>query len=270
MGAKVTAAARLAPGARFTGRTVIVTGAGQGIGRACALRLAQEGASIVGVDLHAAALDAVGEQVRGQGGGWRTVAGDLRSLETFDRSLDVAVADFGGLYGLVNNAAVTGASKRLSETVPADFQQVMDINLKAVWYALQAAYAPIVAGGGGAVVNIASMAAMRPSRRLPIYGASKAGVIGLTQQAALEYAEDGIRVNCVCPGPVNTPAAEAYKSKMPPSRVEELDRRIMRTAAMNRWGEPAEIAAAVCFLLSDDASFITGAILPVDGGSSVR
>lgn len=254
----------------FDGKTILITGAGSGIGRASAIRLASEGANIVGLDLSDTALEETGGLVSAQGGNWRAVAGNIADLSKLDLAFSVALNEFRGLDGLVNNAAVRGPTATMDEIGPSDFDEVVAINLKAVWYALKLARAPMRSRGGGAIVNIASMAAMRPNPRLPLYGMTKAGVVSLTLQAALDYAKDGVRVNCVCPGPVKTSMSQGFVSHLPLQEANEIHRRIARTTALNRYGEPEELAAAIRFLLSADASFITGAIMPVDGGSSAK
>ena len=252
---------------RFSGKVFVITGAGSGIGRATVLRLASEGACTIGVDLVEAGLNQTGEAALAFGAGWKPIVGDVADLQIIDAAIHAAVTEFGGLDGVVNNAAMTGPQKNFEETTIEEFGSVIDVNLRAIWHALKKAREPLKSRGGGAVVNVASMAAIRPNRRLPLYGTSKAGVVGLTLQTALEYAVDNIRVNCVCPGPVKTQMSHTYSSS---AEAEEMQRRIARTTALNRYGTPEELAAAIAFLLSADASFITGAVVPVDGGSSVR
>ena len=256
-------------GDRFTGRVVVITGAASGIGRACALRLAGEGADIVGLDLSQAGLAALADEVTALGGRCETVVGSVADLPVIDAAITRAVEAFGRLDGLVNNAGIGGPMKRLDAVESDEFDAIVAINLKSVWYGMKAAYAPMRAGGGGAVVNVSSMAGIRPNRHHSPYGMTKAGVISLTQHAAMDFATAGIRVNCLCPGPVETPIFEQMERNLDASAYQAARQRVQQRTVMNRFGAPEEQAAAVAFLLSDEAAFITGIAMPVDGGWSV-
>lgn len=254
---------------RFTGQVVVITGAASGIGRACALRLAAEGADIVGLDLSAEGLAALVAEVTTLGRRCETVAGSVADLSTIDAAISMAVETFGGLDGLVNNAGISGPMKRLDAVDSDEFDAIVAINLKSVWYGMKAAYGPMRARGGGAVVNVSSMAGIRPNRHHSPYGMTKAGVISLTQHAAMDFAPAQIRVNCLCPGPVETPIFEQMERNLDAKAYQTARGRVQQRTLMNRFGAPEEQAAAVAFLLSAEAAFITGIAMPVDGGWSV-
>ena len=248
----------------MNGKAGLVTGAASGIGRACAIRFAAEGASVVVADLptareggeHTVAL------IRDAGGEAEFAACDVSSAADSEALVTRVVECFGRLDFAHNNAGIGGGHARLADVDDAHFDRVIAVNLRGVFLGMKHQIRRMLASGGGqggSIVNTASNAGLRGVRLLGAYAASKHGVVGLTRNAAVEYAEDGIRVNAVCPGAIMTPLA----MRGTPERRAE----IMRPQAMKRFGEPEEVAAAVAWLCSDDASFITGVALPVDAGS---
>jgi NAD(P)-dependent dehydrogenase (short-subunit alcohol dehydrogenase family) len=242
------------------GKAGLVTGAASGIGRACALRFAREGAAVVVADLESSRRpgEDVVQQIRELGGEAEFVACDVSRGEDNRELVSTVVERFGKLDFAHNNAGI-GVHKLLHETDDADFDRVIAVNLRGTFLGLKHQIAQMLKQSGGAIVNTSSNAGLRAVMMLSAYTASKHGILGLTKNAAVEYANHGIRVNAVCPGAIMTP----LMSDQPPGRQQE----ILAPQAMTRFGEPDEVAAAVVWLCSDEASFVTGVALPVDAGS---
>jgi NAD(P)-dependent dehydrogenase (short-subunit alcohol dehydrogenase family) len=243
------------------GKAGLVTGAASGIGRATALRFAREGAAVVVADLESsrAAGQEVVQEIRQQlGGEAEFVACDVSRGDDNEALVSATVERFGKLDFAHNNAGI-GVHSLLHETADADFDRVIAVNLRGTFLGMKHQIAQMLRQSGGAIVNTSSNAGLRAVMLLSAYTASKHGILGLTKNAAVEYAGDGIRVNAVCPGAIMTP----LMSDQPPERQQE----ILAPQAMTRFGDPDEVAAAVVWLCSDDASFVTGVALPVDAGS---
>lgn len=242
------------------GKSGLVTGAASGIGLACAIRLAAGGAAVVLADLASAREggEAAVREIRAAGGRAEFFACDVAEESDHEALVEHVVDRFGSLDFAHNNAGV-GVHARLADTATADFDRVLAVNLRGTFLGMKHQIRYMLRGGGGAIVNTASNAGLRGVRLLGAYTASKHGIVGLTKNGAIEYADDGIRVNAVCPGAIMTP----LMSGQPPERQRE----ILRPQAMSRPGEPAEVAAAVAWLCSDESSFVTGVAMPVDAGS---
>lgn len=255
-------------GIRHKDKCVLITGAAQGIGRAAALRLAGEGANLVALDLSAENLESLKAEAESFGVGCETVTGSVADLAILDQTFELARVRFGRFDGLVNNAGIGGYMKRFDEVEVEEFHTIVDINLRSVWYGMKLAYGAM-AGRGGAIVNVSSMAGIRPNRHHSPYGMTKAAVISLTQHASMDYAPANIRVNALCPGPVETPIFDQMRNYLDEEGVQRARSLVQSRTVMNRFGTPEEQAAAISFLLSDDASFVTGIAMPVDGGWSV-
>jgi NAD(P)-dependent dehydrogenase (short-subunit alcohol dehydrogenase family) len=242
------------------GKVGFVTGAASGIGRACAVRFAAEGATVLVADLDSAR--AGGEQtvaeIRAAGGEAEFVACDVSRAADNEALVAHAVRRFDRLDFAHNNAGI-GVHRLLHETSDEDFDRVIAVNLRGTFLGMKHQIAQMRKQHAGAIVNTSSNAGLRAVTMLSAYTASKHGILGLTKNAAVEYANDGIRVNAVCPGAIMTP----LMSEQPPERQQE----ILAPQALTRFGEPEEVAAAVVWLCSDQASFVTGVALPVDAGS---
>jgi NAD(P)-dependent dehydrogenase (short-subunit alcohol dehydrogenase family) len=248
---------------RFTGKVAVVTGAGGGIGRAAAARLAAEGASLVLVDRVAGTLKDTQAAVERAGAATLAVEADVTRWDDVQRYTTAATERFGGIDAFFNNAGILGDVSPLTEYSEATFDRVLAVNVKGVWLGLKAVAAVMAARGGGAIVNTASVAGLRASPTLGPYSASKHAVIGLTRTAAVELARRGIRVNAVCPAPIDTPMVRQFEAGLGEGAHERLLARI----PMQRFGEADEVAALVVFLLSAEASYVNGGIYTVDGGS---
>jgi NAD(P)-dependent dehydrogenase (short-subunit alcohol dehydrogenase family) len=243
------------------GRAGLVTGAAGGIGRASAVALGRAGASVVIADLESEREG--GEEtvrlVEQAGGRARFVACDVTRSDQVAHLVDATVRAYGRLDFAHNNAGI-GVQGRIVDMSEQDFDRCVAINLKGVWLGLKHELPRMLAAGGGAIVNTASLAGLIGLPQGGAYSASKHGVVGITKTAAVEYAQRGIRVNAVCPAAIET--------RMTDVLPDELRAQAVAPQAIKRFGRPDEVAAAVVWLCSDRASFITGAALPVDAGAT--
>ncbi len=252
---------------RFAGKIVVVTGGGGGIGRAAAARFAAEGAHLALVDMRRTALEESAAAVEKAGGRALVVEADVTQDADVARYVAETTRAFGGIDCLFNNAGVLGAVKPITDYPEDTFDRVMAVNVKGVWLGLKHVAPAIRARGGGAIVNTASIAGLRGTPHLVAYTASKHAVIGLTRTASLELARHHIRVNAVCPAPIDTPMASAFEQGFRPGDPRAFRERMSATIPLARYGSPEEVAALVVFLCSDDASYLTGGIYTVDGGA---
>lgn len=250
----------------FVGKVAIVTGAASGIGEATSRLLAAGGAQLVLVDRDTTNLERVAKDLDATGRAVRTYAGDVVEPSTAADATSLCAREFGGLNFLVNNAGIAFMATVL-ETEPGDWDRVLAINLRSVYLFSREAIPLMRRQGGGAIVNTASEAGVVGFVRYAAYSASKAAVVNLTRALALDHAADHIRVNCVCPGSIETPLLQAYYNSFPdPVAVREEDERVHPLGI----GSPMDIAHGIAYLLSDRAAYVTGHALVIDGGFTVQ
>jgi len=249
---------------RLRDKTAVITGAALGIGRACAERFAAEGARVVVADIQPEEGQAVADAIQAEGGEALFVEADVRERADSERAIDACLDAFGCLDILFCNAGVT-LPKRLPESSDEEIDRVLDVNVKALMYAARYAL-PIMEEqpDRGAILFTASKTGLVAQKNSPVYCASKGAAVLLAKALALDYAEAGIRVNALCPGIIDTPMLERFAGAMPDP--EAAWQTYSAAQPMGRLGTPEECADAALWLVSDEASFITGVALPVDGG----
>lgn len=248
---------------RFQDRVAFVTGSGSGIGRAAALAFAAEGARVVSADLNADAGRTTAELIEAAGGVAMAVECDVTSSDSIRSALDATVARFGGLDIAFNNAGAEQPIAATADISEAEWDRIVTVNLRSVFLCMQQQI-PLMLGGGGAIVNTSSGAGVKGIAGQAAYVAAKHGIVGLTKAAALDYAVDGVRVNAICPGIIDTEMMGRFTGGTAEGRA-----RVIAQEPIGRMGTPEEIASAVLWLSSDGAGFATGHALVVDGGQTI-
>jgi NAD(P)-dependent dehydrogenase (short-subunit alcohol dehydrogenase family) len=246
-------------------KVAVVTGAASGIGLATIRRLAAEGATVVGADV-ADTSEAIRDLAR-TGVPARFIQADVANASQVEILVSETLTSFGRLDVLVNNAGV-GLPKKITDTSEADWDRLLDVNLKGVFLCAKAAIPVMQRQGGGVIVNVASELGLVGGSEIAAYCASKGGVVQLTKALAIDHAGDNIRVNCVCPGPVETPLLQSIIEGS--SSPDGERRSIIQKTLLKRLGRPEEIANVILFLASDESSYMTGSIVVVDGGSTAQ
>lgn len=246
-------------------KIAVITGAGSGIGRATARLFAQEGARIAAADINVAEGEETCRLISGGGGEAIFVQTDVARVAEAEKLIRTVKERFGRIDVVINNAGVE-LPRSLLDTSEEDWEWVVSIDLKGVYFVSKYAVAEMIKAGGGAIVNISSAAGILGFPMMTAYCTAKGGVIALTRAVAIEYAAHNIRVNCVCPGVVDTPMSRGFFDSLP--NPAEVRRMYEEQTPVKRFARPEEIARTVLFLASEDASYLTGAVIPVDGGFS--
>ncbi|MEW6226873.1 MAG: SDR family oxidoreductase [Bacillota bacterium] len=250
---------------KLNGKVAIITGGGSGIGLAAAVRFAAEGTKLVVADVRDAALET--GQIVEQGGEALFVQADVGSEDEVEALFSKTIRTYGRVDILVNNAGVELA-KKITDTSQAEWEHLMSVNLKGVFLCSRVAIPLMQRTGGGVIVNVASEMGLVGGSEIAAYCASKGGVVQLTKAMAIDHGKEGIRVNCVCPGPVATPLLERIVESSPDPEKERQS--IIDKTVLGRLGRPEEIASVILFLASDESSYMTGSVVAVDGGWTAR
>ncbi len=256
---------------RLDGKTALITGAGSGIGRQIALLFGKQGAHVTIGDLNDSAAQAVADEIMTGGGSANALHLDVTQLDSANAAVSSVAAERGHLDILVNNAGI-GMVGNLTETDPEGFARLMSVNVYGVYNCALAAVNQFLAQDpkGGVIVNIASVAGQVAVPRRFAYGTTKGAVISMTQSIAMDYVDDNIRCNCICPGTVETPFVDAYLHRYHAGEEDETRKQLHARQPIGRMGRPEEIAPLALYLASDEAAYVTGSQMVIDGGWTAR
>ncbi len=257
---------------RFTDRVVLITGGGSGLGRATAIRLASEGSKLALVDISEQGLAASAEAITAATPDAEvlTLTADVSKDEDVAAYVTATVEKYGRIDGFFNNAGIEGRQNLTEDFTAAEFDKVVSINLRGVFLGLEKVLKVMREQGSGMVVNTASVGGIRGIGNQSGYAAAKHGVVGLTRNSAVEYGQFGIRINAIAPGAIWTPMVENSMKQLDPENPRGAAEQFIQANPTKRYGEAPEIASVVAFLLSDDASYINAAVVPIDGGQSYK
>ncbi|MGO1839865.1 MAG: glucose 1-dehydrogenase [Candidatus Microbacterium stercoravium] len=258
--------------ARFSGKTIVITGGGSGLGRATAVRLASEGAQLTLVDISEDGLRDSVEAVRAAAADASviTVVADVSKEADVEAYVAATIEKFGAIDGFFNNAGIEGTQNPTESYTNDEFQRVLSINLSGAFLGLEKVLPHMREQKSGAVVNTASVGGIRGIGNQSGYAAAKHGVVGLTRNSAIEYGEHGVRVNAIAPGAIWTPMVENSMKQLDANDPRGAAEQFIQANPTKRYGEPDEIASVVAFLLSDDSTYVNAAVLPIDGGQSAK
>jgi 3alpha(or 20beta)-hydroxysteroid dehydrogenase len=251
---------------RFEEKIALVTGSAGGIGRATVERFARGGAKIVATDLAGASLDALKSWGKDSSAEVLVAAHDVTQWSDWERVVAEAVARFGGIDFLVNNAGIEGPVATIDALPPDALDAVLDVNVKGTFLGMKACIPEFRKRGGGAIVNLSSIAGVMGDSMLAPYVASKHAVIGLTKSVAMGHGAEKIRANAVCPAPIETRMMRSLESSLSAGSEDVIKQAFEQRIPLGRYGTPDEVAGVICFLCSEDADFVSGSIYTVDGG----
>jgi 2-keto-3-deoxy-L-fuconate dehydrogenase len=256
---------------RLDGKTALVTGSGSGIGREIALLFGKQGATVVIGDLNDAAAQSVADEITVEGGSAFAIHLDVTKLDSANAAVATIVERTGQLDILVNNAGI-GMVGSLTETDPDGFARLIAVNVNGVYHCSLAAVNQFLAQDptGGRIVNIASVAGQVAVPRRFAYGMTKGAVISMTQSVAMDFVDQGVRCNCICPGTVETPFVDAYLARYHAGDEDETRKQLHARQPIGRMGRPDEIAPLALYLVSDEAAYVTGSQMVIDGGWTAR
>jgi len=246
---------------KFEGKVALVTGGGSGIGRATALAFAREGADVCVIDINEARGKESVHLIENNYHKASFIKADVSATADVEEMANQVINTYGRLDFAFNNAGVQGPASLVADYTEQDWGRVIDVNLKGIWLCMKYEIPQMLKNGSGAIVNSSSVTGIVGSHSSPAYSASKHGIIGLTKTSALQYSKVGIRINAVCPSAIRTPMLEDILRSNPEKKA-----RFIASVPIGRFGKPEEVAEAVIWLCSSEASFITGIAMPIDGG----